>query len=106
MSKRFFLDNYGTLKLRWLAVLIVLVVHLLVGGVLQINLISERVEIQQMRADVAKVGCIAAEAAIGLVIEKNRLIKNTKFWAHHWLAGLIVPNGWDNITLIEIPDCQ
>ena len=102
----FFLDEIGWLRIQWVLVLMIVSLYVIVGVVVQIGFPSERIGIEQVRADVATVGCSAAEDAVGLAIETNRTIKSNQFWAHHWLTGLAVPNGWDDIAVIEIPDCQ
>ncbi len=101
----FFWDDVG-LNVGGAILLAVVVIYGLCGFVAHLGLPAERIEIEQVRVNVAQVGCNAAEDAIGLVIETNRDIKSYRYWAHHWLTGLAVPNGWDDIAVIEIPDCQ
>lgn len=105
-SKSFFLDEIGWLLPGWVIAVILLVLYVAVGAVLQIDVRGQRAGIEQMRIDIAQIGCSAAEDAIGLAIETNRTIKATRYWAHNWFTGLAVPNGWDDIILIEIPNCQ
>ena len=101
----FFWDDIG-LNIGGVILLAVVMIYGLSGLILHLGLPAERIEIEQVRVDVARVGCSAAEDAVGLVIAINRSIKSNQFWAHHWLTGLAIPNGWDEITVIEIPDCQ
>lgn len=105
-----FLDEWNTPRIGWgvSAVLGVIfsVLYVLCGVISHIDLPAQRAGIEQVRIDVARTGCSAAEDAIGLAIEQNRTIKSYRYWAHHWLTGLAIPNGWDDITVIEIPDCR
>ena len=105
-----FLDCCGTLRMGWgLSIIIGSVFGLyygLCGVISHIDFPAQHIGIERVRIDVARIGCSAAEDAVGLAIETNRLIATERFWAHHWLTGLAIPNGWDDITVIEIPDCR
>ena len=105
-----FLGYYGSLREGWGLLVIIGIVftffYILVGVVSHIGLPAQRVGIEQVRADMVQIGCTAAEDAVGIAIETNRTIKSNRYWAHNWLTGLAIPNGWDDITVIEIPDCR
>ena len=108
--KDIFVDKYGDLRDVWLiteiAGVMLGVLYVVVALVGLAVLSSERVRIEQVRTDVAQVGCVAAEDAIGIAIKTNRGLVDFQYWAHHRLLGLAVPNGWDDIATIDIPDCN
>ncbi len=84
---------------------VIAVIYVLVGVINYTYFPVQEISIEQTRIDIANTGCSAAEDAIGLAISTNRQIREERYWAHHWFTGLAVPNGWDDLELIEIPVC-
>jgi len=111
--KRIFVDEYDTFYLGWTTTGIIILVlgglfvvfSLMIGVAEHVTFRAQEISIEQVRTDVASIGCSAAEDAVGVAITTNRQIQSKLYWAHHWLTGLVIPNGWDYVELIEIPDC-
>jgi len=70
----------------------------------QVNYVSASAEIEQLRRDVQRVGVAESEDVIGQVTEVNRAIASMRRWNRVPVVQIVVPNGWDRIGLIELPE--
>lgn len=64
---------------------------------------SDMAEIEQLRADVEGISESQSEDAIGLAIKKNVEIASTQRQNKMWSIGWMIPDGWDDVKMIEIP---
>lgn len=61
-------------------------------------------EIEQLRADVQRVDVIGSEDVIGQVVEINQDIAAKKRANELWYTDWLVPDGWDDIEFIKLPE--
>lgn len=81
------------------------IVVLTSGIVAAINYLSfpgTLVQIEQLRRDAAHVNPIEAEAIYGQVVETNQNIKYNQYYNKQWWSGWTIPDGWDQIQVIQV----
>ena len=61
-------------------------------------------EIEQLRHDAQNVNVIQSEDVIGQVVEINRKIAREQRMNRTWWAGWAIPNQWEEIELIALPE--
>jgi hypothetical protein len=61
-------------------------------------------EIEQLRQDVKRVALDASEDVYGQAAQMNRIIVSYQAYNKKWWADLAVPDEWDSVRLIEIPE--
>jgi Flp pilus assembly protein CpaB len=65
--------------------------------------VSRSAEIGQLRRDVTRVNVAESEDVIGQVTQANQEIARWQRWNSVPLINLLVSDGWDRETLIELP---
>ena len=70
----------------------------------KLRFLGAAAEIDQLRIDAAKVDLSESEDIMGQVTEMNREIKKNQAYNDRWWAAWAIPNGWDDLELIEIPE--
>lgn len=91
---------------------VLLVVGLIVGMVFGVGAcVSERVycvssvpEIEQLRKDLGKVTAQRSEDAVGQATQWNQVIARKKRWNRVPFLSLWIPDGWDAVKEIQIPE--
>ena len=73
------------------------------GVAYRMDLPGSLARIEQLRADVQKVGAVSNEDVIGQATKWNQAIRSNQAYNRTWYAALLVPNAWDDVELIEIP---
>jgi hypothetical protein len=85
----------------------VLAMVVLFGGlswlINQTSFPSQVAEIEQLRLDSANVDPAQAEDVIGQVTSWNQYIRSMQINNTLWWAGWTIPDEWNNIELIEVP---
>lgn len=66
--------------------------------------ISEQAQIEQLRHDVRRVDVAESEDVIGQVTQANQNIADWQRWNRVPFAQLFIPNGWDHMKPIELPE--
>lgn len=105
--------NITTVILAFLGILLIIAIIVLlclgfVGGILWIDnhtsFPAQSAEIEQLRSDVSKVAASDSEDVVGQVTEWNQYIKSKQTLNNIWYAGWTIPDEWENIQLIPIPE--
>ena len=71
----------------------------------QLTIDVELAAIEQLRADMGKAPCPIGDHVAGQVASYNRKIRRKQAWNDKWWAALWIPNEWDDVRVIEFPDC-
>lgn len=65
---------------------------------------GERAEIESVRRDIASARAGSDEDVVGQAVELNRRIASAKEYNARWWADIFIPDGWDAIEPIAIPE--
>jgi hypothetical protein len=84
--------------------IVLLVLYILFGVVLHIKAPGEIARIEQLRRDVQKVSAAESEDVIGQVTQWNQNIVQYQVYNRVWVISWLVPDQWDAVALIEIPE--
>lgn len=60
----------------------------------------------QVRHAVEALGCTGSEDVLGSAAEFNATVESNKLWNTRWLADPFIPDGWDTVSVIDIPLCS
>jgi hypothetical protein len=82
---------------------IALFIALIVMAVNYTSMPGYMAEIEQLRADAAVVDPQQAEDVIGQVTQWNQTIESSKTYNAQWWSGWTLPDEWDSIELIPVP---
>lgn len=96
--------NVGTLSL---AILVLFIASIVFGPMYNnwVYFISAEAQIQQLRYDLEKLdGQSISEDVIGQATEWNQKIAEQQRWNLIPVYQLYIPNGWDNIEPLPIPE--
>ena len=87
-------------------VLFMLVSGLFIGTTikttLELSYPGEICRIEQLREDMKKVDVISNEDILGQVTVYNQKIKTRQIYNSLWWSGFFIPDGWDEIEIIEL----
>jgi len=61
-------------------------------------------KIEQLRHDLTLVSGQSSEDAVGQATEWNQTIISNQTYNKMWVISWMIPDGWDNIKIIEIGD--
>lgn len=81
----------------------------LLGLVAVVNLWEfqpDMAKMRQVRLATERLGCLASEDVVGKAADWNQETESNKLWNRRWLADPFIPDGWDSVTVIVIPDCR
>jgi len=88
--------------------IVVLICTLMTFGIIifgqQLDFPGRKVEIEQLRENAAQIDLRESEDVMGQVVETNQKIRSAQEYNNHWWSCLFIPNGWDEIELIPIPE--
>ena len=70
----------------------------------RLSLPGSLARIEQLRTDVRGIGAAESEDVIGQVTKWNQTIASNKRYNATWWAAPIVPNEWDSVQPIGLPD--
>ena len=62
-------------------------------------------ELAQLRQAAVRLECSASEDVMGKAADWNMTIQSRKVWNGRLLADPFIPNGWDTVSVIDIPRC-
>lgn len=80
---------------------------MLIGAIAaRIDAVGDQAEIEQLRADIQTVGCIASEDVFGQATQWNQKIASKKSYNRRWWAAWIIPNSWDAVAPLSAGRCQ
>lgn len=96
------LEDYGFVVC--FVVFVVVLVLCVAGGIQMAEYVSAHARIEQLRRDVQHVNTAESEDVIGQVTQANQMIAERQRWNRVPFAQWFVPNGWDAIKPIGIPD--
>ena len=74
----------------------------LIGTANYFDFVGASVQIEQLREDITKVDVQSNEDVMGQATEWNQAIRAWRRYNQVPLVCIFVPNGWDEIELIEI----
>lgn len=93
-----------------------LVVMLILSVITAVAVVSSAVEhvrfrpmlagVAQVRAAVERLGCRASHDVIGGATEFNAAVASRRAYNATWWADQMIPDGWDTVTAIAIPECR
>jgi len=88
--------------------LIVATTVYLVGlGIKRMTFPGERASIESLRSDLLKVGSQAiGEDVLGQATQWNQIIREHQAYNRMWWSDLIVPDGWDEIEPLPMPEAK
>ena len=66
--------------------------------------ITASASIESVRADIENISVARSEDAVGLAVEWNQEIANKQRWNRVPFLNLWIPDGWDRIERIQIPE--
>ena len=72
----------------------------------ELNFPGEVAQIEQLRSDSAKVSVQESEDVVGQITFWNQLIASNQRYNKIWWSHLVIPDGWDEIMPIPIPNRQ
>lgn len=94
-------------SLIFIAVVMVLM-GLFIAGVFTVVMYTsfpgQRAEIEAVRYAMERVTPSSSEDVYGQAVEMNRMIESYRAYNAMPIIGWIVPNGWDDIDLVPIPE--
>jgi len=103
-----FTDSYGHMREGWSPVIVfsiaAVVIYLLMFVAQRMKLPGELADIDAVRAEIGQ--CIEAEDMRGMMVETNQYILGKQRYNHVWWSALAIPNKWDEIELIDVPECE
>jgi len=70
----------------------------------QMTFPGESAKIEQLRKDASTVSASQSEDVVGQVVEINKKIVEYQRYNDIWWARLLIPNGWDDIRPIPVPE--
>lgn len=70
----------------------------------QVNLPGRLAKIEQLRIDASHTKIGNNEDVIGQVTQWNQTIRSKQAYNKKWWAAITIPNEWDDVKLIEIPE--
>lgn len=97
-----FWDDFGPVIV--LGVFGVFMVVCLGLGINYSEYINREAEYGQLRRDVQRVTAAESEDVIGQATQANQTIALWQRWNRVPVIQLVIPNGWDRMMLIEIPE--
>ena len=74
------------------------------GVINRISFPGQQVEIEQVRYAMERVKPNSSEDIYGQAVAMNRMIASNQRYNDMTIIGIIIPNGWDSIELIDIPE--
>lgn len=87
---------------------VVLVLEIPLGSILyvakRIEYVSGSASIEQLRSDLTTVTAQRSEDAVGQATQWNQTIATMKRWNAVPFVCLFIPDGWDRIKPIQIPE--
>lgn len=75
----------------------------LIGGVNHLCWIGDKADIEELRISIQSLDPIVAEDVLELVIRKNCHIQSNRAYNQKWWTDWFIPDGWNDVALIEIP---
>ena len=87
----------------WKVLGIVLLCYIFAAGFNFFTFPGEQAQIEQLRRDVQQVDPSNAHDIYGLAAQANQVIASKKRYNHIWWSALLIPDGWDSVELIYIP---
>jgi len=67
---------------------------------------ADMAEFQQVRKSVEMLQCRSSHDVLMAATTANGTIRTNQYFNHRWLTAEFVPNGWDTVTTITIPECR
>lgn len=68
-----------------------------------VTLPGQIARIEQLRVDVERVDVGSNEDVIGQVVACNQQIKENQAYRKVWWGRIVIPPGWEDVKIIEIP---
>lgn len=103
-----FFQREGVNAVMIIAMAVLVILLSIVGPAIynqQLAYIAAEVEVSQLREDLVKLkGQTISEDAIGQATEYNMLIRRKQAYNKFWWAAWIIPDGWDDMELLEVGD--
>jgi hypothetical protein len=77
-----------------------------VAGINRLGFEAEQLAAREIRTSVERLGCTASEDVIGSAVQWNRTVATTKAWNRRWIADPLIPDGWDTVSVVNVPRCE
>lgn len=100
-----FLDSEGLIVI---GVMMALVTFLAssVAVLAMLSFEPDMAALRETRDAAARLGCQASEDVLGKAVDWNQTMTSNRAWNERWIIDPFVPDGWDTVTVIEIPACR
>ncbi|MBU8921724.1 MAG: hypothetical protein KOO63_07875 [Bacteroidales bacterium] len=110
---RIFINDYDEIREGWqfagimtIALGLVVVITLSVSAwFAHLEMPGYEARLAQFRINFTEVGCTAAEDVMGYAVVWNSRIMKEQRYNDIWWSAWLVPNAWDELELLDIPDC-
>lgn len=101
-------DSDGVFIPLWVIAAILLLIACIVAAVNWWSFAPTMTRLAQTRAAIARLPCAATYSGsqiYGEALQWNKDRASLQLWNHRWLIDPFIPDGWDTVTTIVIPEC-
>jgi hypothetical protein len=99
-------DAETFLEISAIVLLLLWLITGVVAGINRLGFEAEQLAAHEIRTSVERLGCTASEDVIGSAVQWNRTVATTKFWNRRWIADPLIPDGWDTVSVVNVPRCE
>uniref|UniRef100_A0A6M3LIV3 Uncharacterized protein n=1 Tax=viral metagenome TaxID=1070528 RepID=A0A6M3LIV3_9ZZZZ len=106
--RKIFYDRYSSIRFGWVvsSILVGVLLFAYSTGMVanKLSVPAEMAKIEQLRQDIQKPNHGDLESLINTAVKINMEIKEAQYYNTQWWSYLVIPNEWDSVKLIEIPN--